>query len=61
MGRAGRTGGQSLAIIILFPSPLDQFFARQPELLFEREAESAVIDPNNVMNIMRHVKCAAKE
>jgi DEAD/DEAH box helicase domain-containing protein len=61
MGRAGRRSGVSAAILVGSSSPLDQFLMRHPEYLFNRSVESGIIDPNNLVVLMSHLKCAAFE
>ncbi len=60
-GRAGRRQGESLAILVTTAAPVDQFLAEHPEYLFEESPEQALIDPNNLLILMQHVKCAAFE
>lgn len=60
-GRAGRQASTSLAALIASPSPLDQFLARQPEYLFERSPEHALINPDNPLLLLSHLRCAAFE
>lgn len=60
-GRGGRRQGPSLSVLVPSSSPLDQYLARSPELLFERPAESARVDPDNVEILIQHLKCAAFE
>lgn len=61
MGRAGRSGGSSLSIIVCFDSPVDQYFARNPKELWEMSAENAVINVDNQFILRSHLICAAKE
>lgn len=60
-GRAGRRGGESVAILVASASPLDQFIARHPDYLFGRSPEAARIDPDNLLILLDHVRCAAFE
>lgn len=60
-GRAGRRGGESLAILVASASPLDQFIARHPDYLFGRSPEEARIDPDNLLILLDHLRCAAFE
>ncbi|MCA9704408.1 MAG: DEAD/DEAH box helicase [Myxococcales bacterium] len=48
VGRAGRRGRPSLAVLVLSSSPLDQFVAASPEFLFDRAVEQARVDPGRV-------------
>ncbi|MGI8827525.1 MAG: DEAD/DEAH box helicase [Chloroflexota bacterium] len=61
MGRAGRRNESSVAVLVANSSPLDQFVATHPDYLFERSPEAGLIDPNNVMILVSHIKCAAFE
>ena len=63
-GRAGRSGGRdgySLCFVVLFPSPLDQHFARHPRELLGRAPEAATVDPFNALALQQHLRCAARE
>lgn len=61
IGRAGRRQGVSAAIMVANSSPVDQFLMRHPEYLFDRSVESGIVDPNNLVVLMSHLKCAAFE
>jgi DEAD/DEAH box helicase domain-containing protein len=61
VGRAGRGVRHSLAVLIGFDSPLDQFFMRHPQELFGRSHEHALINPDNVYILEKHLPCAAHE
>jgi len=60
-GRAGRGRDTALAILVATASPLDQFFAHQPEYLFGRSPEQALINPDNLLILLDHIRCAAFE
>ncbi|MFQ5857334.1 MAG: DEAD/DEAH box helicase, partial [Anaerolineae bacterium] len=60
-GRAGRGIRESLSILIGLDGPLDQYFMRHPEELFGRSHEHALIDPDNVYILEKHLPCAAYE
>ncbi len=60
-GRAGRRQGLSAALFIASSSPMDQYVINHPEYFFGRPPESGVIDPNNLVILMSHLKCAAFE
>ncbi|MCZ6573246.1 MAG: DEAD/DEAH box helicase [Planctomycetota bacterium] len=60
-GRAGRRASTSLAIMVCRSTALDQYIAAQPEYIFERPEERAVIDPDNLIIFVNHLKCAAFE
>lgn len=60
-GRAGRRGNASLAIMVATSSPLDQYFATNPHFMLSKNPENAVINPDNLLILMDHIKCAAFE
>ncbi|MEE8106539.1 MAG: DEAD/DEAH box helicase [Planctomycetota bacterium] len=60
-GRAGRRAGLSLAILVCRSTALDQYIAAQPEYIFERSEEAAVVDADNLILFVNHLKCAAFE
>ncbi len=60
-GRAGRGQGAALAVLVASASPLDQFLARNPQYLFERSPEQALINPDNLLILLGHLRCAAFE
>jgi DEAD/DEAH box helicase domain-containing protein len=60
-GRAGRRSSVSLVILVASSAPLDQYIISHPEYFFEQAPESATIDPNNLIIVTSHLKCAAFE
>ena len=60
-GRAGRRGAESLAILVAYDEPIDQFISYRPDYLFERSVEEAVVDPDNPYVLQGHLLCAAAE
>jgi len=60
-GRAGRKEEASLAVLVTSADPLDQFLAHHPDYFFERSPEQALIDPNNLLILLQHLRCAAFE
>lgn len=60
-GRAGRRQGESVVILVAGSSPLDQYVIRHPEYFFDRSPESARINPDNLIILVDHIKCAAYE
>ena len=61
MGRAGRTTGAALAMLVATGGVLDQYMIQHTEFLFERSPEHALIDADNLMLLVDHVRCAAFE
>jgi len=60
-GRAGRKAGASLAIYIAGSSPMDQFMMHHPEFFFGRSPEEGFVNPDNLVILSSHLKCAAFE
>jgi DEAD/DEAH box helicase domain-containing protein len=60
-GRAGRQTEAALAVLVTSANPLDQFLAHHPDYFFERSPEQALINPNNLLILLQHVRCAAFE
>jgi DEAD/DEAH box helicase domain-containing protein len=61
MGRAGRRHGIALSVIVASSSPLSQYIARHPGYLFAASPEAGLVDPDNLLVKISHVKCAAFE
>ena len=60
-GRAGRGQEESLAVMIARDDPLDQYLMRHPDALLARSPENALISPDNLYILARHLPCAAYE
>ncbi|HEX9029993.1 MAG TPA: DEAD/DEAH box helicase, partial [Anaerolineales bacterium] len=60
-GRAGRGAAASLAILVATADPLDQFLAGHPDYFFARSPEQALINPDNLLILLHHLRCAAFE
>lgn len=60
-GRVGRSGRDSLIIMVALQDALDQFFMRNPDDFFRRSVEAAVLDVNNPVILKPHLLCAASE
>lgn len=60
-GRAGRRKGQSLAVLVGKDDPLDQYLMRNPEALFGKPCEEAIIDLKSPSILAFHLLCAAHE
>lgn len=60
-GRAGRRESVSVAVLVATSSPLDQYIINHPEYFFESAPEMGIVDPNNLIILLSHVKCAAFE
>jgi len=60
-GRSGRTDKESLSILVVSSSPLDQYLADHPEYLFSTNPESGLINPDNLLIALAHLQCALYE
>ena len=60
-GRAGRRHGEALIVMVGSSSALDQYIVQHPEYFFTRNPETARINPDNLLILVDHVKCAAYE
>ncbi len=60
-GRAGRGLDAAVAVLITSASPLDQFLAHHPEYFFERSPEMALVNPDHLLILLEHLRCAIFE
>ncbi|HVP38028.1 MAG TPA: DEAD/DEAH box helicase [Candidatus Saccharimonadales bacterium] len=60
-GRAGRGLHPSLAVLVAYNDPIDQYLMRHPEYFFAASPEAAVVDPENPHILAAHLACAAFE
>ncbi len=60
-GRVGRSGRESMILLVAKPDALDQYFMKHPRELFERSFEAAILDPDNPYVVKDHLVCAAAE
>ncbi len=60
-GRAGRGLESAVAVLVASASPLDQFLAHHPEYFFERSPEQALVNPDHLLILLEHVRCAMFE
>jgi len=60
-GRAGRASDESLAVLVGYNDPIDQYLMRHGEYFFRQSPENAVIDPENRYILSKHLRCAAFE
>ena len=61
MGRAGRTEELSAAFLVATSDPLDQYIVHHPQYFFDHSPEQALINPDNLLVLSSHLKCAAFE
>ena len=60
-GRAGRGLDAALAVLVTSSDPLDQFLARNPAYFFGRSPEQGLVNPDNLLILLGHLRCAAFE
>ena len=60
-GRAGRGDEPAVSMLIATASPLDQFLAHHPEYFFARSPEQALVNPDHLLILLNHLRCAMFE
>jgi DEAD/DEAH box helicase domain-containing protein len=60
-GRAGRRQGTSVAIMVANSSAICQFLAQHPDYLLGASPEAGIVDADNLIILMSHIRCAAFE
>jgi DEAD/DEAH box helicase domain-containing protein len=60
-GRAGRGLESAAAVMVASASPIDQFLAHHPEYFFERSPEQALVNPDHLLILLEHLRCAMFE
>lgn len=60
-GRAGRKRETAVAVLVATAGLLDQYVLRHADYLFEQSPEHALINPDNLMLLIDHVRCALAE
>ncbi len=60
-GRAGRGEAPAAAVFVATANPLDQFLAHHPEYFFARSPEQALINPDHLLILLNHLRCAMFE
>ncbi len=60
-GRAGRGDQAALAVLVASASPLDQFLAHHPDYFFGRSPEQALVNPDHLVILLNHLRCAMFE
>ncbi len=61
LGRAGRTGGDALGVLVARDEPIDAYLVHHPEALFDAPVEATVFDPDNPYVLGPHLAAAAHE
>jgi DEAD/DEAH box helicase domain-containing protein len=60
-GRVGRRQDESVIFMVAGSTPIDQYIIQHPDYFFDRNPESARINPNNLIILVDHIKCASYE
>ena len=60
-GRAGRRHALSAVVLVGTSTPIDQYILSNPEFFFARPVEHGTLDPDNLIILSSHLKCAAFE
>jgi DEAD/DEAH box helicase domain-containing protein len=60
-GRAGRGDAPAAAVLVASASPLDQFLAHHPEYFLGRSPEQALVNPDHLLILLEHLRCAMFE
>jgi DEAD/DEAH box helicase domain-containing protein len=50
-----------LALLVASPNPLDQYLAMHPDYFFSGSPEHGMINPDNLLILLGHIRCAAFE
>jgi DEAD/DEAH box helicase domain-containing protein len=61
LGRAGRRQRTALGVLVASSLPLDQYIIRNPAFFLGASPEQARIDPDQLLILLDHVRCAAFE
>ena len=61
LGRAGRRQRTALGVLVASSLPLDQYIIRNPEFFLGAPPEQARIDPDQLLILLDHIRCAAFE
>lgn len=61
IGRAGRSGRDAVAVLVVDDDPLDHYLLDHPSAIFDQGIEATVIDPANPRILRQHLLAAAAE
>ncbi len=61
LGRAGRRQRTALGVLVASSLALDQYIIRNPEFFLGASPEQARIDPDQLLILLDHIRCAAFE
>ncbi len=59
--RAGRGLEPAAAVLVASANPIDQFLAHHPEYFFGRSPEQALVNPDHLLILLEHLRCAMFE
>ncbi len=60
-GRAGRGEAPAVAALVASSLPLDQYLAHHPEYFYGRSPEQGLLDPDHLLILLEHLRCALFE
>jgi DEAD/DEAH box helicase domain-containing protein len=60
-GRSGRRESVSVSVLVASSAPLDQYVIRHHDYFFDSPSENGIVDPDNLIILIEHLKCAAFE
>jgi DEAD/DEAH box helicase domain-containing protein len=60
-GRAGRRQRPSISMLIASSAPVDQYIIRHPDFVQGKNPEKALLDPDNPLLLLNHLRCALFE
>jgi DEAD/DEAH box helicase domain-containing protein len=60
-GRAGRKQQTAVMVLVAGSSPLNQYLMEHPEYFLEASPEQGILNPDNVLILQSHLKCAVNE
>jgi len=61
LGRAGRRNRSSLGVLVANSTALDQYLIQNPQYFLDSSPEYARIDPDQLLILLDHIRCAAFE
>ena len=60
-GRAGRKQQTAVVVMVASSSPLNQYLMEHPEFFLGASPEEGILNPDNVLVLQSHLKCAVNE
>ncbi|HOE96901.1 MAG TPA: DEAD/DEAH box helicase [Candidatus Sumerlaeota bacterium] len=60
-GRAGRKQQTAVMVVVGSSSPMDQYLMAHPEYFLGASPEHGILNPDNIMILSSHLKCAVNE